>query len=50
MVSENIRQLASLLREKAAALESEAMTTCGKTLHAATALELLREKVSSNVR
>ncbi len=50
MTSENLKKLAALLREKAAAAEADTMLRCAQTLKAATALSLLREKVSTHVR
>jgi hypothetical protein len=49
-MSEKLKQLAGLLREKAASEEAETMLRCGQTLQAATALNILREKVSNHVR
>lgn len=50
MASEQLKQLAALLREKAAELEADAMVKCGKAIQAAQALNILREKVGSHVR
>lgn len=49
-MSEDLKKLASMLREKAASVEAETMVRCGKTIQAARALNILREKVSSHVR
>jgi hypothetical protein len=49
MTSENLKKLASLLREKAASLEADSMVRCGQVLQAAQALQILREKVSAHV-
>jgi hypothetical protein len=49
MTSENLKKLASLLREKAASVEAETMHQCGQTLQAARALNILREKVGHHV-
>lgn len=49
-MSEDLKKLASLLREKAASVEAETMVRCGQTIQAARALNILREKVSSHVR
>ena len=49
MTSENFKKLAEMLREKAASVEVDTMRRCGQALQAATALNLLREKVSAHV-
>jgi len=46
MVSENLKRLAVLLREKAAAETATTQVKCAQVLQAATALHLLREKVA----
>jgi hypothetical protein len=46
MTSENLKKLASLLREKAASVEAETQVKCGQVLQAATALNILRAKVA----
>jgi hypothetical protein len=50
MTSENLKKLASLLREKAAAEAVATQVKCGQVLQAARALNILRAKVSSHVR
>lgn len=50
MTSDNLKELASLLREKAASLDADKAIKCGQTLQAAQALRILREKVSTYVR
>lgn len=50
MVSEDLKKLAALLREKAADFETHKNEKCAQVLLAAAALERLREKVSENVR
>jgi len=50
MTSENLKQLAVLLREKAASVEATTQVKCGQVIQAARALNVLRTKVSSNVR
>ena len=46
MASEQLRKLASDLREQAATEETARMVKCGQVLLAAQALALLREKVA----
>lgn len=50
MTSDQLKKVAELLREKAAALEADAMVRCGQAIQAAQALNVLREKVGSHVR
>jgi hypothetical protein len=46
MTSDNLKKLASLLREKAASVEADTMVKCGQVMQAARALNILRTKVS----
>jgi hypothetical protein len=46
MTSDQLRQTAQLLRKTASEMEVETMTKCAKVLQAATALALLRKKVT----
>lgn len=50
MTSDNLKKLAVVLREKAASVEADTMYRCGQVLKAASALSILREKVSNHVR
>jgi hypothetical protein len=50
MTSENLKKLATLLREKAASVQVANHVKCGQVIQAAQALNILREKVSSHVR
>jgi hypothetical protein len=50
MESESLRKIANELRQTAAALEQQKMIKCAQAIQAATALNLLREKVRAHVR
>lgn len=45
MAADQLREIAAVLREKAAAYEAQKMTKCGQLLQAAGALALLQKKV-----
>jgi hypothetical protein len=47
-MTEQLKQLAVLLREKAAQLESEKKASCEDTIKAASALSLLKKKLGDN--
>lgn len=49
-MSEDLRKLAAALREKAASDAAVAMIRAGQTIKAAMAMNILREKVTPNVR